>query len=144
VVDIENVCVAGREIAKEEGLSDRISYYPANFTNDEFPAGYDLVLQCDVSVFGVPLFQKVWHSLKPEGRLVFVGHLSPSENCAPPGREEWIFIDSLRDPDFSIPTPAQLREQWIHAGFDVSAEYHTFGRGWIILQARKGRASFSL
>ncbi len=50
VVDIENVCVAGRQIAEEEGLSDRISYHPADFAGGEFPAGYDLVPQCDVGV----------------------------------------------------------------------------------------------
>lgn len=144
VVDIENVCIAGREIAEEEGLSERISYHPADFADGEFPAGFDLVLQCDVSVFGVELFQKVWHALKPEGRLILVGHFSPAEDYAPPTRVEWIFLDSLRDPDFSIPTPDQVRTQLAQAGFDVSPQHHTVGKGWVILQARKGGSSLSL
>ena len=141
VVDIEQVCVAGREIAQEEELSGRIAYHPANFADGEFPSGFDLVLQCDVGVFGVPLFQKIWRALKPGGRLILVEHFSPTENDAPPTRVEWTFLDSLRDPNFSFPTLDQVRAQLAQAGFDVSPEHSTFGKGWIILQVRKGRAS---
>ena len=141
VVDIENVCVAGREIAEAEGLSDRISYHPADFAGGEFPAGYDLVLQCDVGVFGVALFQKIWQALKPGGCLILVEHFSPTENYAPLTRVEWTFLDSLRDPNFSFPTLDQVRRQLVQAGFNVLPEHHTFGKGWIILQARKASAS---
>ncbi len=137
VVDIENVCAAGREIAEEAGLSDRISYHPADFADGESPAGYDLVLQCDVGVFGVALFQKLWPALRRGGRLILVEHFSPTENYAPPTRVEWTFLDSLRDPNFSFPTLDQVRAQLVQAGFDVSPEHHTFDNGRIILQARK-------
>jgi SAM-dependent methyltransferase len=137
VVDIENVCVAGREIAAEEGFSKRISYHPAEFEKDEFPSGFDLVMQCDVTVFGDELLQKVWRSLKPGGRLIFVGHLSPAENYAPPNRVEWTFLDSLHDPNVSIPTVDEFKAQLQKTGFDVSDEQHTFGSGWTMLQARK-------
>lgn len=137
VVDIENVCIAGREIAAEEGLADRISYHPAEFASDEFPAGFDMVLKCDVSVFGVWLYKKLWQSLKPGGRLVFVDHLSPTENFAPLTRVEWTFLDSLDDPNFSIPTYAQVQSMLIQAGFQVLPEQHILGSGWIVLQARK-------
>jgi predicted TPR repeat methyltransferase len=50
VVDIENVCVAGREIAREQGLSDRITYHAVKFEHGEFPTGFELVLQCDLGV----------------------------------------------------------------------------------------------
>ena len=137
VVDIENVCVAGREIAAEEGFSNRIFYHPAEFAKDEFPSGFDLVMQCDVTVFGDELLQKVWQSLKPGGRLIFVGHLSPAENYAPPNRVEWTFLDSLHDPNVSIPTVDEFKAQLQKTGFDVSDEQHTFGSGWTMLQARK-------
>ena len=140
VVDIENVCIAGREIAEEEGLSDRLTYHPAEFGDGEFPAGYDLVLQCDVGVFGVALFQKLWQALKPGGWLILVEHFSPAENSAPPTRVEWTFLDSLHDPNFSFPTLDQVGAQLVQAGFDVSPDHHTFGRGWIIVQARKSHS----
>ena len=137
VVDIENVCIAGREIAAEQGLADRIRYHPAEFARDEFPTGFDLVVKCDVSVFGVWLYEKLWHALKPGGRLVFVEHVSPTEHSAPATRLEWTFLDSLDDPDFSIPTRPQIESMLAEAGFQPMPGQHTFGTGWVVFQARK-------
>ncbi len=137
VVDIENVCVAGREIAEEEGFSDRITYHSAEFADDEFPSGFDLVLQCDVAEYGIELLQKLYRSLKPGGRLIFVDHFSPAENLAPTTRLEWTFLDSLHDPNFSFPTLDEFKSQLAQAGFDVSDEHQTLGKGLIVLQAWK-------
>jgi 16S rRNA G1207 methylase RsmC len=41
VVGIANGCSAGREIAQENSLSDRITYQAADFVHDELPGGYD-------------------------------------------------------------------------------------------------------
>lgn len=141
VVDIENVCIAGREIAEKEGLSDRISYHPADFATGRFPIGFDLVLQCDVGVFSATLYQKLWRSLKPGGRLVFVEHFSPDEYSAPVTRVEWTFLDSLHDPDFCFPTVTQVKAQLTEAGFEILPGQHTLDSGWIIFQACKGIAS---
>ncbi len=94
-----------------------------------------------MGVFGVALFQKLWQALRPGGRLIFVEHFSPTENYAPSTRVKWTFLDSLCDPNFSFPTLDQVRAQLVQAGFDVSPEHHTFGKGWIVLQARKEEAS---
>lgn len=137
VVDIENVCIAGREIAAEQGLADRISYQPIEFARDEFPTGFDLILKCDVSVFDEWLYQKLWRSLKPGGRLAFVEHLAPTETSAPATRVAWTFLDSLQDPDFSIPTIDQFQSMLTRVGFQVIPGQHTFGTGWVFFQARK-------
>jgi SAM-dependent methyltransferase len=137
VVDIENVCKAGREIAADEGLADRISYHPAEFASGEFPTGFDVIIKCDVSVFGLRLFEKLWQALKPGGRLVFVEHLSPSETSAPPTRVEWTFLDSLDDPYFSIPTFDQVQSMLVQAGFQILPGRHTFGSDWTVFQAQK-------
>jgi SAM-dependent methyltransferase len=137
IVDIENVCIAGREIAAEQGLSDRISYHPADLLHGEFPASFDLALQCDVGVTGVALFEKIWHSLLPGGRLTLVELISPAQNQAPPTRVEWTFLDSLHDPDFGFPTFDEVEEQLTQAGFEVLPERPSFGKGWSMVQARK-------
>lgn len=137
IVDIENVCLAGRELIEAEGFSDRISYHPADFFEDDFPAGFDLVLQCDVAVYDSRLFGKIYRSLTPGGRLVFVDHFSPTENLAPLSRIEWTFLDSLHDPDFCFPTLDEVRTQLTQIGFEVSGELKTTGRGLIVLEARK-------
>ena len=137
VVDIENVCIAGREIAEEQGFSDRISYHPAEFAQDEFPTGFDLILQCDVAVYGIDLFKKLHRSLKPGGRLIFVDHFSPAENLAPITRIDWTFLDSLHDPNFCFPTVDEAKAQLTQAGFDVANGHQTVGKGWIVLEAQK-------
>jgi 2-hydroxy-4-(methylsulfanyl)butanoate S-methyltransferase len=137
VVDIEHVCVAGREIADEEGFSERITYYSADFVNDELPSGFDLALQCDVGEYSAELLRKLHWSLKPGGRLIFVDHFSPAENLAPLTRLEWTFLDSLHDPNFSLPTMDEFIAQLAQAGFDVSDELQALGNGLNVLQSWK-------
>jgi SAM-dependent methyltransferase len=137
VVDIENVCVAGREIVEKQGFSDRITFHPAEFAVDDFPSGFDLVLQCDVAVYSLDLLQKMYKSLKSGGQLIFVDHFSPAENLAPPTRLEWTFLDSLHDPDFSFPTLDEFKPLLVQAGFNVSHEHQTLDNGLVLLQARK-------
>ncbi len=137
VVDIENVCIAGREITAEVGLSDRISYHVADFDTGEFPTGFDLVLQCDVAVYRLDLCMKIYQSLRSGGRLIYVDHFSPSENYAPTTRVNWTFVDSLRDPNFGFPTIRQVTADLVQAGFYISPEPKIMENGLYILQANK-------
>ena len=137
VVDMENVCIAGREIAEENSLSDRIAYRPADLSKDDFPGGFDMVMLCDVGVFGEELFRMLWTSLKEAGRLVIVFHFSPAEYAAPPSRLRWTFLDSLEDPNFSIPTIAQVQAKLTQAGFELLPGEHTLSDSRIVIQARK-------
>ncbi len=122
VVDIDNVCAAGREIAIENSLDDRVIYHPADFLRDELPSGYDVVLECDVNVYSEALFHKVWHSLNPGGRFVIIDHFAPAEGAAPPSRMHWAFEKSLTDPDAVFPTAAGVRDQLTSAGFRILSE----------------------
>jgi len=109
VVDIENVCVAGREIAEENSLVDRITYLPGDLKEGPFPGGFDMMMLCDVGVFGEALYRRLHASLNSGGRLGIVFHFSPAETIGPAARLTWTFLDSLEDPNFSIPTLAQMR-----------------------------------
>ncbi len=117
VVDITNVCDAGREIAAEYSLADRITYHAADFLRDELPSGFDMVLECDVNVYSVPLFRRVRDSLNSGGRFVVVDQLAPAEGVAPAARVHWALEGSLRDPSFQFPTAAMIRDQLHEAGF---------------------------
>ena len=137
IVDIENVCVEGRRIVEENHLSDQITFHGADFLNDELPQKFDMVLHCDIGVFGEDLFRKLWRSLKPEGRIVVIFHFPPVENSAPSQYLKWAFLDSLKDPDFGFPTVAQIREQLIRAGFQLIPGEQTLPEGYIFVQAQK-------
>lgn len=141
IVDIENVCIAGREIVQEQGFASRISYYPAEFEQDEFPSGFDLVLQCDVAMYNVELLQKLYRSLKPGGRLIYVDHFSPDENSAPVTRIEWTFLDSLHDPNYSFPTLHEVKSRLLQVGFACPDEPQAVGKGLLLFQAWKSLSS---
>ena len=137
IVDVENVCVEGRKIVEENHLSDRITFHGADFLNDELPKGFDMVVHCDIGVFGEDLFRKLWLSLMPDGRIVVIFHFPPSENSAPSQYLKWAFLDSLKDPDFGFPTVTQIREQLVRAGFHPLPGEQTLPEGYIVIQAQK-------
>ena len=137
VLDIENVCTAGREIAAEASLSDRISYCPVDFPHEELPGGFDMILQCDVSIFGEGLYRRMYASLNPGGRLIMANHFPQAENLAPASTVMWRFLDSLEDPNFVYPTVAQTRAEWAKAGFHVFPGEHTLSDNRIVIQAQK-------
>jgi predicted O-methyltransferase YrrM len=137
VVGIENVCIAGREIAQENSLSDRITYQAADFVHDELPGGYDMVLHCDIGFFQEELCRKLWAALNRGGRLVIVEHFAPAEDVVHPARLYWTFLDSLADPDASVMTVAQFQTQLPQAGFKLPSESTVLPGGRLIIQACK-------
>jgi len=150
VVDIANVCAAGREIAAEQSLEDRISYHPTDFIRGELPSGFDMVLECDVDVYSEPLFRKVWAALKPGGRFVIVDQLAPAEGVAPPSRVHWAFQGSLTDPKFNFLTAADIQAQLEEAGLQLLSQgtlpqirgvTERFTSGLVLIEACKSAAT---
>jgi SAM-dependent methyltransferase len=145
VVDIEAVCRAGREIAHETPVRDRISFYPADFMNDDLPGDFDLVLECDVGEYGPDLFGKIHSVLNPEGRFVIVDQFAPAVGFARPGHLHWAFERSLRDPNFRFRTAGEICTELDAAAFEVVSEKTitasdttsaTFDSGHTIIEAR--------
>jgi len=137
VVDLEYVCAEGRKIVEENHLSDRITFHGANLLTDELPRGFDLLLHCDIGVFGEEQFCKLRESLKPGGRIVVVFHFPSSENTAPNPYLKWAFLDSLKNPDFGFPTVTQIQAQLAQAGFRLLPGEHVLSEGQITLQAQR-------
>lgn len=122
VVDLEHVCTAGREIAADTSLAERITYHPADLLRDELPKGFDLALECDVNVYSEGLFRKVRASLRRNGRFVIVDEFSPSDETAPPSRLHWAFEGSMIDPRFSFPTSDSVVALLEAAGFQIHSQ----------------------
>jgi SAM-dependent methyltransferase len=146
VVDIENVCLAGREIALENALEKRITYFAADFLQDDLPTGFDMVMFCDVGPFSESLLRKIHDVLNPEGHLVIVGQFAPDKNIAAPSRLLWSFLGALEYPaqtnDFTTIDLVQTRLQ--QAGFrDFSTasvpckDHLRWNIDWIVLEARR-------
>jgi SAM-dependent methyltransferase len=144
VLDIANVCVAGREIAEENSLAGRISYQAADFLCDELPLGFDVALECDVGVYSKALFRKIRASLNPGGRLIIVDQFAPAEGVAPQSRLHWAFQAALHEPDFSYLTAAAIESKLAQAGFQSvsasalpQADSSRWSGDWVVIEARR-------
>jgi SAM-dependent methyltransferase len=146
VVDVENVCQAGRELASQHQLEKRITYLAADIMQDPLPAGFDLVLLCDVGSFSKILFHRIQDVLSLNGRLVIVDKFAPSRTDAPPSRLPAAFLDSLEHPAQSIEfTTAEMVQTHLQqAGFrDFSItpvpyrDHLPWNLDWTMLEARK-------
>ncbi len=146
VVDVENVCQAGRQIAAENGLTTRVTYLAADLEHDTLPTGFDMVLLCDVGSFGDTLFRRIYDVLNPQGRLVIVDKFAPSRNSPPPSRLLAAFLHSLESPaqtvEFTTAEEVQARLQQVgFRGLTVTPVPHKddlpWNLDWTRLQARK-------
>lgn len=146
VVDIANVCAAGREIAAETPLGDRLTYLAADFYHDQLPGDFDLVLQCDVGGFNKALLLKIRDILSPNGRLIIVYHFAPEPGLAPETAPYpvWAFLASLEDPDLDYLTLDDIRARLEQAGFRLLSTATLPQRGslrwtrdWVAIEAGK-------
>jgi predicted transcriptional regulator/predicted O-methyltransferase YrrM len=145
VIDIENVCLAGSEIAAKTPVAGRITYQPVDLFEGQLPAGFDMVLECDVGEYQGELFGRIQGALNPGGRLVIVDQFPPAVGVARPGQLHWAFERSLRDPRFRFLTAGEVRERLVSAGFEIRSEITlgaaasgnaTFDKGHTVIEAR--------
>jgi len=146
VVDVENVCQAGREIASENKLEKRITYLAADFLQDGLPTGFDMVMLCDVGSFSEILFRRIYDVLNLKGHLVIVDKFAPSRTSAPPSRLSSAFLDSLKYPaqsiDFTTTEVVQTRlQQTGFRDFSITSVPHKdnlpWNIDWIMLETQK-------
>lgn len=146
VVDVENVCQAGRVHALENGLEKRVTYLPANFLQDELPAGFDMVILCDVGSFSETFFRKIHNILNPHGQLVIIDQFALDQNNLPSAHLVWGFLSTLENPqpNINFTTSEIVQTRLRQAGFcDFSTtpvpykEPLRWNIDWTILEARK-------
>ena len=119
VVDLATVCDAGRELAIENGLENRVTYHAADFQRDDLPGGFDLALMCDVGVYGPAVFGRIGAALNRHGRLVVADTFAPASGIPPASRLIWAFERSLTDPGHIPPTAEYVQGLLDAAGFRV-------------------------
>ncbi len=119
VVDVPNVCEAGRELAAENGLDARVTYHPADFTSDTLPSPFDLAVMCDVGVHSQDVFKRVAAALAPAGKFILVDVFAPAPGVAPASRAHWALERSMFDPSFHTPTVGEVEGMLREAGFEV-------------------------
>ncbi|UCC51511.1 MAG: methyltransferase [Anaerolineaceae bacterium] len=139
VVDIANVCTAGREIADKLPEKDRISYYPLNFVEDEPPKKFDIILICDAGIFDDSFLEKMAGSLNEGGRLVIVDRWFDMGQNETARRLAYVLGNSLRNPEYSLRSLEDIGAGLVQAGLEVeSIVALQYGNGnWKLIYARK-------
>lgn len=138
VVDIANVCAAGREIAVENAMEERLTYHAANILEGDLPSGFDMVLECDVGVYREALFRNVNNALNPGGRFVIVDDRVEEEGVVPSNYLSSAFLDSLEDPDFTLPSVEGITAKLTSAGFEHVSKGRVSG-DYVVIDARTSK-----
>lgn len=143
VVDIANVCNSGRKIADLTQMASRISYYPANFIQDDLPSGFDMILECDVGVYQKDLFKKLLNSLNDGGSLIIISNTNEQGAWITYVEQKpsifWFlntFLSSLDDPKFKYCSVKDIKALLIQVGFQ-KVKTKVYNDGIVIIQATK-------
>lgn len=136
VVDIETVCAAGRRIAAEAGLGERITYQAADLSGP-LPSGFDLALECDVGVYTETLFTNVRKALREGGRFLILDQVADTPHEAPtPWVLHWSFTAAISGPAPDPMTPGRLKDMLAGCGFTVGGET-VLPDGFRLIEARR-------
>jgi len=142
VADIPNVCAAGREIASENDMADRIQYLALDFVQEPIPAGFDLVLECDAGRYDESLFREIHGCLNPGGRLIVVDQFAVDPQTPHPTRLHWAFSSALDSTASPRSTADDIRGRLERAGFHVrnpatlpAGDPVRWVRGWTLIEA---------
>lgn len=136
VVDIENVCIVGREIADYLPEGDRIEYMPIDFMADELPSGFDMVLECDVGIHSEQMYRKIRSCLNDEGRFVIVDRLPQVGEATTLAGLQEAFRVSLMDPDHRQETVRDVHEYLSGAAFRIVSAQSLSYRNWWMIRAQ--------
>jgi SAM-dependent methyltransferase len=136
VADIETVCAAGRRIAAENGMEDRITYRATDLSGP-LPSGFDLVLECDVGLYTEALFARVREALNEGGRFLIADEMADDPDEAPtPWRLHWAFTAAISGPPGDAVTPGRVKEMLAAGGFTVLRET-ALPEGFRLIEARR-------
>lgn len=86
--DLPEVIEIAKERIEAAGMTDRVTFEPGDFYNDSLPTGHDLAFLSAIIHQNSPeqnraLYSKIYHSLKPGGRIVVRDHVMSPDRTWP-------------------------------------------------------------
>ena len=124
VLDFPNVIEVGRRFVAEEGLSDRISFIPADGTIADWPADQDVVLMSYL-FSGVPadaipnLCAEAKRVIKPGGLVAVHDFMVGDDRVGPPLAALWQLQHMVFTPDGIGLTPGYVQQVLRAADFEI-------------------------
>ncbi len=94
VLELPAVCEVSREFLQDNGVADRVTAQPCDFTKDPFPADCDVAIMAsnlpmyDRDVIGA-VIAKAYDALLPGGEMHLIGEMTNDERTGPWGPAYW-------------------------------------------------------
>jgi hypothetical protein len=104
VLDLPPVCVVASEFLAANGVADRVTAVPCDFTRDPLPAGCDVaIMASNLPMYGreviAMVIAKAFDALLPGGEMHLIGETTNDERTGPWGPAYWglgqAVVDSL-------------------------------------------------
>jgi len=102
VLDLPPVCVVAREFLAENGVADRVTAQPCDFTADPFPSGADVaIMASNLPMYGREMIAKVvkkaFDALVPGGEMHLIGETINDDRTGPIGPAFWGLGQAIQD-----------------------------------------------
>ena len=134
VLEIEPVCKVTSRIVRRAGLCRRIKPQAGDI-HQPLPAGYDVVMFCDVGPISKPMLQNAWDSLTPGGLVVAVDRFFSDDGAKPLDR----LLGSLVGSSVQMTTRGDVASAMRSCGFRSVKAKRVWRDLWCITGAKPSR-----
>jgi 2-hydroxy-4-(methylsulfanyl)butanoate S-methyltransferase len=123
IIDFPTVAAVGRDLVRDSGLADRITFVEGDARELGWPDGNDLVLMSYLlsavsEASAHDLLRKAAKALRPGGRLLVHDFMVDDDETGPPLAALWLLNAVTIDADVAALTPAWLSAAAARAGFE--------------------------
>lgn len=122
VLDLPAVCEVTREFLADNGVADRVSAQPCDFTKDPFPNDCDVAIMAsnlpmyDRDVIGA-VIAKAYNALLPGGQMHLIGEMTNDERTGPWGPAYWGLGQAISESKGLAHSEADVIRYFEAAGF---------------------------
>lgn len=136
VLDLATVCKIAAGNIRRAGLSRRIRTLPGDIRH-RLPAGYDVILFCDIGAVSPQLLRSAYNSLPPGGLIVAVDRYLSDDGTKPLDRLVAQFVGS----SFPLTTRSDMVAAVRSCGFQAVKARNVYRDVWSITGAKPAMVS---
>ena len=123
VLDLPVVCEVALEFLNDNGVADRVSAQPCDFTKDPFPNDCDVaVMASNLPMYGrgviAAVIAKAYQALLPGGEMHLMGEMTNDERTGPWGPAYWGLGQAISDSKGLAHSEADVLGYFRDAGFE--------------------------
>lgn len=123
VLDLPVVCEVTREFLHDNGVADRVSAQPCDFTKDPFPNDCDVaIMASNLPMYGrgviAAVVAKAYQALLPGGEMHLIGEMTNDERTGPWGPAYWGLGQAISDSKGLAHSEADVLGYFRDAGFE--------------------------